>query len=193
MRPGGRVFTLRDVFADGMFAEAGAYSFSDADDLLVKYARLFNLPTVLEDSRGLTSIFFIKGKRIKLTPGGSREWPGDLTAEERQVGLDPLWNKLVKSVFPEIGDAAASDWPPSSLKKYDQLSLCHADRPADDRSADEVKSRPILANGWRHLSRARRPDFIGSFAMRIDSHTSPRSHLRSQGGTESAPRSTLAG
>jgi hypothetical protein len=57
MRPGGRVFTLRDVFADGMFAEAGAYSFSDADDLLVKYARLFNLPTVLEDSRGLTLDF----------------------------------------------------------------------------------------------------------------------------------------
>jgi monoamine oxidase len=36
-RSGGRVFTLRDVVADGMFAEAGAYSFSDADDLVIKY------------------------------------------------------------------------------------------------------------------------------------------------------------
>ncbi len=56
-RSGGRVFTLRDVFADGMFAEAGAYSFSDADDLVLKYARLFDVPIILEESRDLGSIF----------------------------------------------------------------------------------------------------------------------------------------
>jgi hypothetical protein len=106
-----------------MFAEAGAYSFSDADDLIVRYARLFDLPTVQEESRGLASIFFIRGNRIKPKSGEITQYPGDLTAEERRIGLDPLWGQLVKSVFPEIRGAAASDWPPSSLKKYDQMTF----------------------------------------------------------------------
>jgi monoamine oxidase len=35
-RSGGRVYTLRDPFSDGMYAEAGAFSFSDAHDLTLK-------------------------------------------------------------------------------------------------------------------------------------------------------------
>jgi monoamine oxidase len=92
-RSGGRVFTLRDVFADGMFAEAGAYSFSDSDDLVIKYARLFEVPIVLEESRDLGSIFFLRGKRIKPKRGEKTQWPLDLTAEERRLGLDPMWTK----------------------------------------------------------------------------------------------------
>ena len=44
MRPGGRVHTLRDEFSDGLYAEGGAYDFSDAYTLLQHYIRLFNLP-----------------------------------------------------------------------------------------------------------------------------------------------------
>src|ERR1700722_6257120 len=44
MRPGGRVHTLRDDFSDGLYAEGGAYDFSDAYTLLHHYIRLFNLP-----------------------------------------------------------------------------------------------------------------------------------------------------
>ena len=44
MRPGGRVHTIRDEFSDGLYAEAGAYDFSDAYTLLQHYIRLFNLP-----------------------------------------------------------------------------------------------------------------------------------------------------
>jgi Flavin containing amine oxidoreductase len=36
-RARGRVQTLRDSFSDGMYAEAGAVSFSDAHDLILKY------------------------------------------------------------------------------------------------------------------------------------------------------------
>jgi monoamine oxidase len=34
MRPGGRIYTLRDEFADGLHAEAGAIDFGDAYTLL---------------------------------------------------------------------------------------------------------------------------------------------------------------
>jgi len=34
-----------------------------------------------------------------------------------------MWTKLVESVYPEIGNFAASDWTPPSLKKYDQMTF----------------------------------------------------------------------
>ncbi|PYT52207.1 MAG: hypothetical protein DMG46_27530 [Acidobacteria bacterium] len=34
MRPGGRIHTMRDQFSDGLYAEAGAYDFTDAYVLL---------------------------------------------------------------------------------------------------------------------------------------------------------------
>ena len=43
-RPGGRVHTLREPFADGLYAEAGAARIPDNHDLTHKYVKEFNLP-----------------------------------------------------------------------------------------------------------------------------------------------------
>src|SRR6476661_2196163 len=43
-RPGGRVLTLREPFADGLYAEAGAMTISSSHTLSIRYARLFELP-----------------------------------------------------------------------------------------------------------------------------------------------------
>jgi monoamine oxidase len=43
MRSGGRVYTLRDPFADGLYAEAGAVDIGDGYELLMRYIREFNL------------------------------------------------------------------------------------------------------------------------------------------------------
>lgn len=43
-RPGGRVHTLREPFADGLYAEAGAARIPDTHDLTLKYVKLFELP-----------------------------------------------------------------------------------------------------------------------------------------------------
>lgn len=43
-RPGGRVQTLREPFADGLYAEAGAARIPDNHDLVLKYVKLFGLP-----------------------------------------------------------------------------------------------------------------------------------------------------
>lgn len=45
-RPGGRVHTLREPFADGLYAEAGAARIPDNHDLTLKYVKLFGLPLV---------------------------------------------------------------------------------------------------------------------------------------------------
>jgi monoamine oxidase len=43
-RPGGRVYTLREPFTDGLYAEAGAARIPDTHDLTLKYVKLFALP-----------------------------------------------------------------------------------------------------------------------------------------------------
>ena len=43
-RPGGRIQTLREPFADGLYAEAGAARIPDNHDLVLKYVKLFGLP-----------------------------------------------------------------------------------------------------------------------------------------------------
>ena len=46
LRPGGRVYTLRDPFADGLYAEAGAARIPDAHDLTRGYVAEFGLKLV---------------------------------------------------------------------------------------------------------------------------------------------------
>jgi monoamine oxidase len=43
-RPGGRIHTLREPFADGLYAEAGAARIPENHDLTLKYVKLFGLP-----------------------------------------------------------------------------------------------------------------------------------------------------
>ena len=43
-RPGGRIHTLREPFADGLYAEAGAARIPDNHDLTLRYVKLLGLP-----------------------------------------------------------------------------------------------------------------------------------------------------
>jgi monoamine oxidase len=65
-RPGGRIQTLREPFADGLYAEAGAARIPDTHDLVLKYVKLFGLPlepmypsqlsALVPDGRGTKSV-----------------------------------------------------------------------------------------------------------------------------------------
>ena len=50
-RAGGRVLTLRDGFADGLYAEAGAIFVPDHHRELMQYLRLFDVPLELLPAR----------------------------------------------------------------------------------------------------------------------------------------------
>ena len=95
MRPGGRIHTIRDEFSDGLYAEAGAYDFSDAYTLLHHYIRLFNLPveegSAAEKTVSANDVFYLQGKRSVVAPGTPPDWPYQLSTEERRLGLQGLF------------------------------------------------------------------------------------------------------
>ena len=122
-RSGGRVLTLREPFADGLYAEAGAMNVFDNHFWTLKYIKLFNLTLDSLSPSNLGSVVLIKGKRILTKPGQPVAYPLDLSAEEQKFSRRELWDKYVGPAIKELGDYTASDWPPPSLKKYDDITF----------------------------------------------------------------------
>ena len=122
-RPGGRVHTLRDPFPDGLYAEAGAARIPNHHDFTLKYAELFGLALDPFEPPGLPAVYHVRGQRIQMIPGQKVEWPYDLTAEERALGLNGMRRKFTWSMLSEVGDVTDPRWPsPEMLRKYDAMN-----------------------------------------------------------------------
>ena len=63
MRPGGRVHTLREPFADGLYAEAGAARIPNTHELTLKYVKTFDLPLEPFYPSELKAVRFDRGDR----------------------------------------------------------------------------------------------------------------------------------
>lgn len=102
---GGRVLTLRDTFADGQYAEAGAETFGETHNFVQHYVQAFHLETMPAWNYGkLSSLIFRNGQRSPPTSELSRKY------------IDPA----VK----EIGNPLAPGWPTSELlRQFDQISM----------------------------------------------------------------------
>jgi monoamine oxidase len=122
-RPGGRVFTMREPFADRLYAEAGAMQVFDSHHWTMKYIKLFGLEIDLIKPSSLTSLIYIQGKRIEVAPGKSVNWPIALSPDERKLNQRALWEKYVVPALGEVKEAEARGELPGALKKYDQITF----------------------------------------------------------------------
>lgn len=123
-RPGGRVYTLREPFGDGLHAEAGAMDFSDAFRHCVRYVKLFNLPTAQLPESPLRTAYHLRGRRLAFAPGGGAgaDWPYALTAEERKLGIAGMFGKYFAPIE-EVGDPTDPGWKLAPWRQYDAISL----------------------------------------------------------------------
>ncbi len=120
-RPGGRVYTLRDPFADGLHAEAGAV-FSPANhEHTMQFAKLCNMNLHSVPPHDLFSASWVRNRMIRLDEH-SLDFEG-LTADERRMGFGGMLDKYFFSAVSEISDPISSRWPSDSLRKYDDMSF----------------------------------------------------------------------
>lgn len=121
MRPGGRVYTLREPFTGGLNAEAGGFMFSESYTLAKKYIDELGLEKKPFVPPSMKPVYYLKGKRF--IPGDAgNDWPYDLTEEEKELGPMGLVDKyIIKTLPPEIKDPEA--WDQTPLRELDQLSL----------------------------------------------------------------------
>ena len=147
-RAGGRVETLREPFARGLHAEAGALFVPESHTFTMKYIRLFGLS--LDPALPLfeARLFYVRGHRVISNWGSNVKWPFELTPEERALGQYGVWEKYVKGAVASLGDVLAPKWPSSSeLRALDRLS-----------AAEFLRSRGASPGAIELL---RVPDLIG--------------------------------
>ncbi|HWM91675.1 MAG TPA: NAD(P)/FAD-dependent oxidoreductase [Thermoanaerobaculia bacterium] len=124
-RPGGRVWTLREPFSDGLFAEAGATSFGDNYRHLLRYAKTFDIPVVSPkpSARPLKMVEHLRGRRVEIQAGQPTDWPLELGPEEKSLTVGALFQKYLGSIGKEFGDPADPAWPVERFAALDKVTL----------------------------------------------------------------------
>jgi monoamine oxidase len=116
-RPGGRVRTLREGLAPGLYCEAGPETIPGAHDLTQHYARTFGLTLVTTRVPNTRSFYHARGRR--LFAAENPEWPFALTAEERQMGLAGLSKKYLEEAAQQALAAGYPKDPGRAMSAWD--------------------------------------------------------------------------
>ena len=123
-RPGGRVWTMREPFPDGLYAEAGAVDYGDGYRHVVRYVEEFGLAvTTPERPKNKSVVVIVEGKRLELKPGVPPVWPVALSPEEQRIGIGEVFQKYILSVGSELGDPTAPGWSLDRWKEYDGMTF----------------------------------------------------------------------
>jgi monoamine oxidase len=121
-RPGGRVHTLRDPFAEDLYAEAGAVAFSQSYTEANRYIDELGLKRVKWAQPDLRALYYLKGRRFSAGGGQQPDWPYPLTEEEQRLGPRGILKKYVIEPLPsEISNPKAWNEPP--LVSLDEQTL----------------------------------------------------------------------
>jgi len=122
-RAGGRVYTLRDPFTDGLYAEVGAMRIPRAHTLTMEYISKFGLQTndfTMDNPKGY---YYMGGKKVRASEAAadpallgfdvSEKEKGQTASQMYMKAIQPLIDILEKN-----GDAAWDE----IIAKYDQYS-----------------------------------------------------------------------
>jgi monoamine oxidase len=177
-RAGGRAYTLRSPFSDGLYAEAGAISYSDSFRHMVRYVQAFGLPTAPLGPRG-NPVYHLRGKRFSLKQGEKPDWPYQLAPQEQGQGLFQLIGKYFAAAE-KIGDAGDPAWRPDAFKEWDKVTLAQwlAQQGASAEAVKLLSDSVWWGHGWNELSALHRlTSDIGLFFLGQKSYVI-------QGGTD---------
>ncbi len=123
-RPGGRVHTLREPFAEGLYVNTGASTLPSSHGMVWSYLQDLGLEADLWVEPRLSkmiSFYHVDGQRVVPTKG--MPLPFATTPEERKMGSLGMLVKYYLYAEEQVGDPLAPDWPPPAARKYDQMSL----------------------------------------------------------------------
>jgi monoamine oxidase len=184
MRPGGRVFTLRSPFSDGLWAEAGAMDFPDSARHVKHYAELLKLTTVEPNqTEELDTPVYVRGQRLMIRPDTA--WPYDVTPEEKKLGFVRLYLKYLAPAANKLGDVTDMSWDIGRFKELDKLTVADfmMSQGASSEAVELLSHVVNVGYGWRTGSALHR--LISDF--RLFNMGGGKQHFF-QGGCDALPR-----
>ena len=151
-RPGGRVYTMREPFSDGLYAEAGAARIQDTHEFTLRYVKQFGLT--------LDPFFPTSGARVTRIAGQRlvgavdlAKIPLEFSEEERRLGLGGSLGKYLFAHLADLGNPAAATWPSGDLSRF-------------ETSIDEFFQRQGASPGLRRMI-ALGHDLVGMSALQF--------------------------
>lgn len=123
-RLGGRILTLREPFAPGLYAEAGAMRIPRAHQLTMAYVEKFGLPVqdfVMDNPRAYC---YVRGKQVRA--GEYQRDPACLDFEtaphEHGRTSGQLWEQAIEPLVRQLENEGESAWEDITAE-YDEYSL----------------------------------------------------------------------
>jgi monoamine oxidase len=122
-RPGGRVFTLRESFADGLYADAGAMQVYDSHTRAQKYIKQFELDLDPIRATAPGSLVHVMGHRIATKAGDPPQWPFPLNDDEKTLTSGGLYAKYITPQLKAVHAADSQGQLLAEFGKYDQMTF----------------------------------------------------------------------
>jgi monoamine oxidase len=122
-RVGGRVYTLREPFADGLYAEVGAMRIPRSHGLTLAYCQRFGLPLAPFTSTSPQGYFHLAGHRLRARDLATelRHLPFDLAAGERGKSVETLWAEAIAECTATLARDGEAGWA-AIVERYDRFS-----------------------------------------------------------------------
>lgn len=122
-RPGGRVVTLREPFADGLYAEGGAIGISESHDWSLRYVRDFDLSLEPAFPDAARVLYLAGADRIPVEAAPLDAPSVALSPEERALGLGGMFAKYFGPALAELGTPTGLDATSPAFAAYAGTSL----------------------------------------------------------------------
>ncbi len=122
-RVGGRVYTLREPFAPGLYAEAGAMRIPRAHDLTMAYIDRFKLPVSPFTMGNPHAFYYLHGRRYRIEEVGANPDALGFEVADRERGktLGQLWAEALSPLVEKLHEAPEAAWS-EIVRAYDQYS-----------------------------------------------------------------------
>jgi monoamine oxidase len=122
-RVGGRIYTLREPFADGLYAEVGAMRIPRTHALTLAYCARFGLDLAPFTSGNPAAYVHLGGRRLRAReaaaePGG---FPFELAEHERGKPVDALWAEAIAECTGALAREGEVAWK-VIVERYDRYS-----------------------------------------------------------------------
>src|SRR5262249_17525087 len=176
MRPGGRVRTLHEPFAPGVYVEAGAEQIPGAHEITQHYARVLGLTLLPNRTVGTRFLYHVRGTRV--VSGDAAVWPFALRDEERALGLTGLFRKYVNEDVTRV----SADFPQHTLRALADLDRQTPGEWLRARGASPAAAELIALGFGTDFGSA------ASFVLHSVNSRGSNQNYRIEGGNDRLPR-----
>jgi len=124
-RPGGRVMTAREPFADGLHGELGPARIPETHARIRAWIAHFGLELEPFDPANGDRLDVVRGKKIRYrrdAPPDLDAYPLPFTAEELKLGIAKIAERWSAPFDKYAGNVTSKDWPPAQLKPFDAIT-----------------------------------------------------------------------